>query len=233
MNRPLALTVPVALAACFALTGCTIYTYSTPPPHKKPHAAAPKPATTGITLNKNGSTPAKPAGSGGKVTPSSDVPTVTASTIFGGSSVQAFHGFAYVIPEATSKMPNLTDMVPFGQLYTDQFNVSPQTFTGGFPGALLQDEWFALRYTGTILAPATTKWTFKLISDDGAILYIDGTKVIDNDGLHSAMTKTGAIDLTAGNHTLQLDYFQERKGSVALQLFAVVGDKDVPVTGIR
>jgi hypothetical protein len=224
--------VTVALAACLSLsglTGCTIYTYSAPKPHAKPKAAAAATAKT-----PTGPVAKNPRTGGGKTTPALEVPTVTSSTVFGGSAVAAFHGFAYVVPVGTNKVPNFNDLVPFGQLYTDQFAVAPQPFAGGFPGALLQDEWFAIRYTGSILAPATTKWTFKLVSDDGAILFIDGKKVIDNDGMHSAdKAVTGDIDLEAGKHTLQLDYFQERKGNVALQLFAVVAGKDVPVTGVR
>ena len=118
MKRSLALTVPFALAACFSLsafaglTGCTIYTYEAPPPrHSKPKPAATKPG--GLTLNKTA-----PKSSTGK-TSFNDVPTVTSSTVFGGSSVAAFHGLAYVIPEGTSRMPNFNDLVPFGQLYID------------------------------------------------------------------------------------------------------------------
>lgn len=230
MKRALALTLPVSLAACLSLsglTGCTIYTYNNKPVPQKTKAGAAKTPASGGVVAKN-----PKAGKGGKVAPS-DVPTVTSSTAFGSSSVAAFRGLAYVIPEGTTKIPNFDDLLPFGQLYTDQFAVASQNFSGGFPGALLQDEWFAIRYTGSILAPASTKWTFKLVSDDGAILYIDGKKVIDNDGVHAEKTATGDIDLEAGKHTLQLDYFQEKKGTVALQLFAVVAGKDVPVTGAR
>jgi hypothetical protein len=231
MKRTLALTVPVSLAACLSLgslTGCTIYTYSKPP-RAKPKAAATATTTKGpIVKNPK-------AGKGGKgTTPSpTDVPTVTSSTVFGSSAVAAFHGYAYVIPEGTTKVPNFDDLVPFGQFYTDQFNVTSQNFTGGFPGALLQDEWFAIRYTGSIFVPGTAKWSFKLVSDDGAILYIDGKKVIDNDGVHAEKTTSGEIDLEAGKHALQLDYFQEKKGNVALQLFVNVAGRDVPVQGVR
>jgi hypothetical protein len=230
MNRSLAFTVPVALAACFALTGCTIYTNTSTPNNKRP--AKTKPVAT---TKKPGIHPRPGSGTGGAAATSdtTEAPVVKSTTLFGGGEQAAFHGDAYVIPEDTTRMPNFDDLVPFAQLYTDQFNVSPQTFSGGFPGALLQDEWFGIRYVGHIVAPVTTKWTFKLVSDDGAVLYIDNKKVIDNDGVHTAKTATGDIDLEAGKHALRLDYFQEKKGSVALQLFAVVGGKDVPVTGLR
>jgi hypothetical protein len=232
MKPALASTVPLALAACFALTGCTIYTYESPPPGSggkrpaktKPAATTAAPAKPGIIKN--------PAGSGGTVTPSTDTPTVKGKTIFGGGAVQPFAGEAFVIPDGSTKLPNFNDLIPFARLYTDQFQIAPQTFSGGFPGALLQEEWFAIRYQGRFAVPTTDRYTFKLVSDDGAALYINNQKIIDNDGVHTAKTATAETSLNAGTHTLRLEYFQEKKGTVALQLFMVVGGKDVPVTGI-
>ncbi len=235
MNRPLALTVPFALAACFSLTGCTIYTYSSDPnTARKPGKTKPAATATtkpGVVRRPTGTTSGGTRGGGGS-TPATETPTVQSKTIFGGASILPFAGEAFVIPDGTSKMPNFDDLVPFAKLYTDQFMIAPQTFSGGFPGALLQDEWFGIRYTGKILIPTDDKWTFKLASDDGAILYIDDKKIIDNDGVHTARTTTGEADLKSGRHTLRLEYFQEKKGSVALQLFMVVAGRDVAVTGI-
>lgn len=228
-------TVPFALAACFALTavaqtGCTIYTYDSPPP-KATRPSKPKPATTSKSPIKR-----PPTGtpiSGGTRTPTETTPTLKGSTIFGSGTPGAFRGETYVIPEGTKTMPNFDELVPFTILYTDQFNVSPQVFSGGFPGALLQEDWFAIRYTGKIAIPAAGKVTFKLVSDDGAILYIDGKKVIDNDGVHTAKTVTADVTLDMGRHDLRLEYFQEKKGNVALQLYLVAAGQDIPVVGVR
>lgn len=232
MKPTLASTVPLALAVCLALTGCTIYTYENPPPNsggKRP--AKTKPAATAA---KPGGFIKNPSGAGGgSAAPASGIPAVKSKTIFGGGTVQPFAGEAFVIPDGTTKLPNFDELIPFARLYTDKFDVAPQTFTGGFPGALLQDEWFAIRYVGKIAVPAAGTYTFKLVSDDGAVLYIDDKKIIDNDGVHTEKTATGDVSLTAGTHVLRLEYFQEKKGTVALQLFTVVGGRDVPVTGIR
>jgi len=231
MNRSFALTVPVALALCLGLTGCTIYT-NTGPANPKRSAKA-KPARTTTTPGANGPIRGSRPASTTTPTDTSEVPTVQGSTIFGGRATAAFHGHAYVIPEGTKRLPNFDDLVPFAQLYTDQFAVAPQAFSGGFPGALLQDEWFAIRYTGSVMAPVKATWNLKLVSDDGAVVYIDGKRILDNDGVHGPTTTTANVDLEAGKHALQLDYFQEKKGAVALQLFAVVGGREVPVTGVR
>lgn len=235
--KPLALAVPSVLAACFALTSltaCTIYTYDSPPPKARPSKTRPtktttaKPSRGGIIKGSGSSTTTTTTG--GRT---SGTPTVKGSTIFGSGTVGAFRGEAFVIPEGTKVMPNFDDMVPFGVLYKDQFDVSPQEFSGGFPGALSQDEWFGIRYVGKIAIPARGTVTFKLVSDDGAVLYIDDTKVLDNDGVHTAKTATADVSLAAGQHALRLEYFQEKKGNVALQLFLVAAGQDIPVVGVR
>ena len=40
----------------------------------------------------------------------------------------------------------------------------------------------ALQFTGQINLPTTGLWSFRLTSDDGSILYIDGAIFINNDG---------------------------------------------------
>lgn len=232
-TAPFMLAVAALSATAFLATGCTIYTYEGPPPKSRP--AKTKPAKTSSTKPAKGPIVTRPSGGtqGGTGTSTSGTPTVKARTIFGTPTVGAFKGEAFVIPEGTQSMPNFNELVPFAILYTDQFNVSPQTFSGGFPGALLQDEWFAIRYQGKIAMPASGRVTLKLVSDDGAVLYIDGKKVLDNDGVHTARTVTGDVTLSGGQHDLQLDYFQEKRGSVALQLFIVAAGQDVPLVGVR
>jgi hypothetical protein len=60
---------------------------------------------------------------------------------------------------------------------------------------------------------------FRLVSDDGAILYVDGHTVIDNDGQHPPTMKNATIPLEAGAHELFVSYFQGPRDNVALQLF--------------
>jgi hypothetical protein len=229
MKRSIALTLPVALAACFGLIGCTIYTYPAQPPHK-PGKAKPAPVATAKRPGGFIGGGKRPNGTpGDNTTPEPETPTVTGQTIFGGPMKTGIRGLAYVIPEGTARMPNFDDLVPFAVLYTSQLNIPSQTFSGGFPGALQQDEWFGIQYTGTFQVPAAGKFTFSLTSDDGAILYIDGRKAIDNDGVHTAKSTSQQVDLAAGSHALKLDYFQEKKGTVALQLLVNIAGKDVPV----
>ena len=45
-------------------------------------------------------------------------------------------------------------------------------------------EFYAVRLTGYMNVPASGDWTIEMVSDDGAILWIDGQEFINMDGLH-------------------------------------------------
>jgi hypothetical protein len=201
-----------------------------PPPAQGAQQEPEEPAQPGKPKRKKASRP-KP-----KPSPAVDAdlaPKVTAPTIFGDKGPAAFRGYAFVLPPDTTKLPNLAQMVPFGTVYTNQFQIAKQDFAGGFPGALQQEEWFAIRYEGFFMVENDGEQELKLVSDDGAILWVDNRKVIDNDGVHTEKAATGKIDLKRGRHLLRLDYFQAKKGSVALQVFRVEGGQDKPLVGVR
>ena len=76
-----------------------------------------------------------------------------------------------------------------------------------FPGTKLGNH-FAIRWTGKIKIPKDGTYTFFLESDDGSRLLIDGKMVVDNGGLHDMQTQDANVDLKAGDHDLQIDYFE-------------------------
>jgi type 1 glutamine amidotransferase len=59
---------------------------------------------------------------------------------------------------------------------------------------------------------AAGKTKFRLTSDDGSILSIDGKVVVDADGVHAPSPKEGVVDLTPGWHALKLRYFEAGGG---------------------
>jgi hypothetical protein len=76
---------------------------------------------------------------------------------------------------------------------------------------------FAARFTGDLVVEKAGKYTFYLRSDDGSQLFIDGKRVINNDGVHGTVQKAVTLNLSAGEHDIELRYF-ERSGSQTLQL---------------
>ena len=61
-------------------------------------------------------------------------------------------------------------------------------------------------------------------SDASAVLYIDGTKVVDNAGSHSAFTSTGMIPLLKGLHSFELVYLEDYEGQSLAWAWKAPGD---------
>jgi hypothetical protein len=81
-----------------------------------------------------------------------------------------------------------------------------------WPGYRTADN-FAVRWTGFLNIKGTGSYTFSVSSDDGAKLYIDDSMLVDNDGLHAMRTKEAARQLSADEHSLQLDFFEKGGGA--------------------
>ncbi|MDN3689931.1 alkaline phosphatase family protein [Cyclobacterium jeungdonense] len=71
---------------------------------------------------------------------------------------------------------------------------------------------FALHYTANLVIPKSGTYTFFLESDDGSLLFLNGEKVIDNDGSHSTREKNASLDLEAGIFPLEVYYFDDIAG---------------------
>ncbi len=61
---------------------------------------------------------------------------------------------------------------------------------------------------GWIEIPAPGKWSFRLTSDDGSKLELDGRTLIEHDGLHGSTAKVAERELSAGSHPFLLRHFQ-------------------------
>ncbi|MGN6438437.1 MAG: alkaline phosphatase family protein [Agriterribacter sp.] len=66
---------------------------------------------------------------------------------------------------------------------------------------------FALAFDGFIQIDTPGDYRFFTQSDDGSALYIDGKKVVDNDGDHGVEEKAGDIQLEPGKHAIKVEYF--------------------------
>ncbi len=81
-----------------------------------------------------------------------------------------------------------------------------------------QDE-FSVRWTGQIQPLYSETYTFNTISDDGARLWINGIKVIDNWYEHSSKEESGTIALVAGQkYDIKYEYF-DKTGEAEVKLF--------------
>jgi hypothetical protein len=141
--------------------------------------------------------------------------------VFGTTVVipSGLRGLVYHISHRTSHLPDFDKLKPAGPaIYTSSLNLPPQDFKQGFPGVTKRNEWFAIDYSGRFWIADPGMYTFALLSDDGAKLYIDDQVIIDNDGVHAPVEKTGIVDLAGGLHRIRVSYFQGPKFLIALVL---------------
>jgi hypothetical protein len=95
-----------------------------------------------------------------------------------------------------------------GPLEQGKFDLAPAT----------RDTAFGFVFTGTLIVPEEGDYSFRLDSDDGARLSIDGKVVIDYDGIHGiGEPKRATQRLQAGRLPIRLDYFQ-RDGGKGLEV---------------
>ena len=108
------------------------------------------------------------------------------------------------------------------EYYTGQWNILPNfdaiepvnkgVSTGFSLGPAQGTDFFAVRFTGYVEAPAEGSYSFYTNSDDGSQLYIGDRLVVDNNGLHGASEKSGRIVLEAGLHAITVTFFEASGG---------------------
>ncbi len=80
-----------------------------------------------------------------------------------------------------------------------------------------RSEHWALQFTGFIEVQKPGIYQFFTTSDDGSRLWIGDELVVDNDGLHGSVEKSGRIALAAGRHAFRMAMFQ-KSGGVELKV---------------
>jgi outer membrane protein OmpA-like peptidoglycan-associated protein len=143
-----------------------------------------------------------------------------------GNTPFALKGQIYYLEEGADHLPDFTRLRPVGTISTTTLNVPDQSFEQGFPGVTDRFEWFAIDYRGAFAVPAPGMYRFRLTSDDGSRLIIDGRQVIDNDGVHAPDAVDDSVRLDEGVHSIEVQYFQGPRFQVALVLEMARGDEE-------
>jgi glucose/arabinose dehydrogenase len=73
---------------------------------------------------------------------------------------------------------------------------------------------YAFTFSGYIDVPSDGLYHFYTNSDDGSKLFIGNLLIVNNDGLHGAQEKSGAIGLKKGKHPVTIQFFQHLGGAV-------------------
>lgn len=135
----------------------------------------------------------------------------------------------YEVPYQNRSVNNILEENTLGdEFFAKEINVPTRSFEEGFPGLTDRFEWFGIIYNGTITAPATGEYIFKLRCDDGAVLYIDGEVVVNGDGCHAPRNYTGSIDLVEGEeYSITIKYFQGPRYHIALVVSAQIPGEEM------
>jgi hypothetical protein len=130
-------------------------------------------------------------------------------------------GKLYTLPENSDKVPTFSAIQNRFQkeVCIKQLDVIDREFTQGFPGIPGLIEWFALDINWRVNVPEEGIYTFYVNSDDGSNLYIDGTLVVNNDGLHPHQEKQQTVKVTKGWHNFHMTWYQGPRYRIALELF--------------
>lgn len=99
------------------------------------------------------------------------------------------------------------DFVEVVDSINEDENVLP-FYTGG------PINYFAVKYDGYINVEQAGTYTITLNSDDGSALWLNDTKIIDNDGLHGEESVSHTLFLNAGIHDLEVQYFEIAGGQI-------------------
>jgi len=121
--------------------------------------------------------------------------------------------YSYYEASSYSSLPSFSTLTPVKTGTVANFDISPANRSTAY----------SFNFTGYIDIPADGQYTFYTTSDDGSNLYIDNVLVVNNDGLHSATEKSGAIGLKAGKHAISVGYFQQAYDQTLLVSYAGPG----------
>lgn len=111
---------------------------------------------------------------------------------------------------APSQLPDFSSMEPFSDEVSDSITY-PSTL-GAFINSGLSDDVGAV-FEGYVFAHMDGEYTFWTESDDGSRLYIGDELVVDNDGLHGMIERSGNIPLRQGWHRTRIEFFEAGGGA--------------------
>ncbi|HEY2411599.1 MAG TPA: PA14 domain-containing protein [Pirellulaceae bacterium] len=105
------------------------------------------------------------------------------------------------------KLPKFETLKPVATGEAENFDLTPAR----------RKNHFALRFEGTIELPQAGDYLFLIGSDDGSRLLIDGKVVVVTDGVHPFEQKRKKQAMTAGPHSVVVEYFED-EGEESLQV---------------
>ena len=98
-----------------------------------------------------------------------------------------------------STLPDFKKLKPVKKGTVSNFSLKPRG----------RSDNFGFLFEGSIKITKSGTYSFYTKSDDGSQLYINGKKIVDNNGLHASEERSGSVSLSEGEHTIQLLFFEK------------------------
>jgi hypothetical protein len=109
-----------------------------------------------------------------------------------------------------------------GSFYMDKFDVTARDWQQGFPKfpASLSHllEYYAVRCFTKLKVTEAGMHTFSITSDDGMRVLLNGSPVVQDDGLHSPRTTTSSVNLVKGLYNMEVQWFQGPRQHIAAEI---------------
>ena len=114
-------------------------------------------------------------------------------------------GVSYQYYEGSwSSLPNFANLKVLKTGISDDFNLTMADKTDGY----------ALAFTGYLDIEEPGLYTFETTSDDGSALFVDRKLIVDNNGIHAPITKSGEVELSKGWKKIEVFFFEGGGGEV-------------------
>lgn len=110
--------------------------------------------------------------------------------------------YAYYTGEWTS-LPDFDELTPVDYGHSSSITLNLAS----------AEDYYALTFDGYLNITTEGEYIFYTASDDGSSLWIDGEKIVDNDGTHGVEEVQGTLCLAVGYHKIRVEYFENSAGN--------------------
>ncbi len=134
----------------------------------------------------------------------------------------------FKLEDSTEALPDFSTLTAAGTLEVADLNVQAR---GTFPGIEGVGDTVGIRFEGSLNVLQDAEYNLCLNSSAGAVLSLDGTEIVNNDGNHASANQTcEAVFMAPGEYQLNIDYFYHAADSITLEFtWGVDGGDPEPV----
>jgi len=137
-------------------------------------------------------------------------------------------GNIYAIDKPATELPAFDSLgAPIGTIAVDNLDIPASPFQKTIAG---RTEQFGIHFRGSLNVLEGGSYNFCLEATSGALLFLDGTDIIDNDGAHAMAEKCSEFEVEAGEYQLDLLWYHGKAGDLGLRFtWAKDGGAKIPV----